>query len=437
MRIRNIRYVAPIFGALVAISALACGSAAPAPAATPRASAAQPPASISTVAPSPIPPAPAATTAPTSTPPVNPPTPRTQAAGEFLWEIVEVDEGTKPSIALKSDGTPYVAYMLEAMPGFVKNAVRSGSGWDISTIQEGYFYGPLDIAMGPDDVAYITYHDHQENQFQPTKGDAVVAVESEGGWDIETIFDSGHDGWDTRIAVAGDGSVHVSAIDPEEFNGRGVEYYVRDDAGKWNVESIGSGSLTYKYATSIAVDPDGVPHLTFFNQKSNDLALATRGDTGWVIDTVDEDGDTGLFSSLVIDASGRFHISYFEKRSESAGVVKYATRADAESAWEIREIDSLDRLAFGFIGARNITSIAVDSEGKPWVAYSDEKKLRIAVWNGSDWDIDTVVDAGDKTLGQLVVMKLDSNDEPHLTYFEVTSTRPLNGKIMYAKGSSQ
>jgi len=348
-----------------------------------------------------------------------------------------LDEGTKPSIALKSDGTPYVAYMLEAMPGFVKNAIRNGSGWDISTIQQGYFYGPLDIAMGPDDVAHITYHDHQENQFRPTKGDAVVAVESAGGWDIETIFDSGHDGWDARITVADDGSVHISAIDPEEFNGRGVEYYVRDDSGKWNVESIGSGSLTYKYATSIAVDPDGVPHLAFFDQKSNDLALATRGDAGWVIDSVDEEGDTGLFSSLVIDADGRFHISYFEKKSESSGVVKYATRADAESPWETREIDSLDKLAFGFIGARNITSVAVDSEGKPWVAYSDEKKLRIAVWNGSDWDIDTVVDAGDKTLGQLVVMKLDSNDEPHLTYFEVTSTRPLNGKIMYAKGSSQ
>ena len=99
-------------------------------------------------------------------------------------------------------------------------------------------------------------------------------------------------------------------------------------------------------------------------------------------------------------------------------------------------IDTLDDLVFGFIGARNITSVAVDSKGNPWVAYSDEKRLGLAVWNGSEWEIDTVVDAGGDTLGQLVVLKLDSNDEPHLTYFEVTSTRPLNGKIMYAKGSS-
>ena len=437
MRKSRNRYAASLFGVLVVISALACSSAAPAPAAQSGAPGAQPVAPISTVAPAPISPATAAPAAPITQQAVDTPAAQTQALGAFIWEIGEVGEGTKPSIALKSDDTPYVAYMLEAMPGFVKNAIRNGSGWDISTIQEGYFYGPLDIAIGPDDVAHITYHDHQENRFQPDKGDAVVAVESGGGWDIETIFDSGHDGWDTRIAVADDGSVHVSAIDPEEFNGRGVEYYVREDGGRWKVESIGSGSLTYKYATSIAVDPKGVPHLAFYDQKSNDLALATRSDSGWVIAAVDEDGDTGLFSSLVIDADGRFHISYFEKKSESAGVVKYATRADADSSWEIREIDVLDRLVFGFVGARNITSIAVDSKGNPWVAYSDEKRVSIAVWDGSDWDIDTVVDAGDRTLGQLVVMKLDSDDEPHLTYFEVTSKGPLNGKVMYARGASR
>ncbi len=436
MRIRRNPYVVALFGVVVALSALACSSATPAPAAPSSAPTAQAPASISTVAPALIPSAPAAPAAPAILPTVETAAIQSQPVGAFIWEIGEVDKGTKPSIALTSDGTPYVAYMLEAMPGFVKNAIKNGPGWDISTIKEGYFYGPLDISIGPDDVAHVTYHDHQENSFQPNKGDAVVAVESEGGWDIETIFDSGHDGWDTRITVADDGSVHVSAIDPEEFGGRGVEYYVRDNTGKWKVESIGSGSLTYKYATSVGVDPEGAPHLAFFDQKSNDLALATRSDSGWTIEVVDGDGDTGLFSSLVIDADGRFHISYFERKSSSSGVVKYATRADANSDWEIRTIDTLDDLVFGFIGARNITSVTVDSKGNPWVAYSDEKRIGLAVWSGSQWEIDTVVDAGGKTLGQLVVLKLDSNDEPHLTYFEVTSTRPLNGKIMYAKGSS-
>jgi len=79
------------------------------------------------------------------------------------------------------------------------------------------------------------------------------------------------------------------------------------------VESIGSGDLTYQYSTSIAVDPDGSPHIACYDQGGKDLALASRGDAGWDITHIDTDGETGLFSSLVIDADGRFHVSYFEK----------------------------------------------------------------------------------------------------------------------------
>ncbi len=102
---------------------------------------------------------------------------------------------------------------------------------------------------------------------------------------------------------------------------------------------------------------------------------------------------------------------------------------------EISQVDTLDKLSFGFHGARNITSLAIDREGKPWIAYSDEKKLKLAVWNGSVWDIQTVVDAGSKTLGQLVSMKLDTQDRPHIAYFEVTKAGPLEGKVKYALGT--
>ncbi len=93
------------------------------------------------------------------------------------------------------------------------------------------------------------------------------------------------------------------------------------------------------------------------------------------------------------------------------------------------------KLAFGFVGARNITSLALDGEGNPWIAYSDEKRLNLAVWDGSDWKIDSVVDAGSKTLGQLVSLKLDSQGRPHIAYFEVSSKGPLSGTVKYALGT--
>ena len=358
------------------------------------------------------------------------------AGGAFTWLIEDVDEGAKPALALTSDDVPYVAYMLEAMPGFVRNAVRTGSSWDVTTIADGYFYGPLDIAIGPDDTAYIVYHDHQDNRFKPKKGDATLAVLTNGQWSVDAILDEGHDGWDTRIAVDTNGAVHISAIDPEEFDGTGVEYYGQDDSGLWSVEGVGSGSLTYKYGTSITADTEGNPYISYYEQVDHDLVLASRDGSTWTITTVDSEGDTGLFSSLLIGQDGRMHISYLlQDPSGFAGTVKYATRGPGDTPWEIREVDALPDLSFGFIGARNITSVAVDGEGNPWVAYSDEKVVKLAVWDGSTWGIDVVAEAGDLELGQLVSLKLDSQDRPHLTYFEVTETSPLNGRIKYVKGT--
>jgi hypothetical protein len=114
-----------------------------------------------------------------------------------------------------------------------------------------------------------------------------------------------------------------------------------------------------------------------------------------------------------------------KRTSNSPGVVKYATQASGDAVWEIRSVDTVTKLMFGFIGARNITD----------VAYSDEKLLRLAVWDGSEWRIDTVVDAGSATLGQLVSLALDFQDRPHIAYFEVTDKSPLDGVVKYAFGT--
>ena len=77
----------------------------------------------------------------------------------------------------------------------------------------------------------------------------------------------------------------------------------------------------------------------------------------------------------------------------------------------------------------------MDGAGNPWIAYSDETLIRLAVWDGCGWEIGTAVDAGLQTLGQLVSLKLDSEDQPHIAYFVVTNEGPLEGRVKYAKGT--
>ncbi|MDP6454081.1 MAG: hypothetical protein QF898_12285 [SAR202 cluster bacterium] len=442
------------FGGVITAFLVACSSATtPAAGPTPQIPPAVQPAPAPAVAPSPV--ATSATVtaivptvAPTTEPAPSPTEPAQQtqptqaepspaaegSATSFAWTIEDVGEGAKPAIALTDDGSAYVAYMLEAMPGFVKVARRDDSGWQTDTVEEGYFYGPLDLVSGPDDTIHLTYHDHEENQFQPDKGDVAYAVLENGEWSKENVFNNGHDGWDTRLFVDSNGNAHISAIDPEEFNGAGLEYYRQDSSGDWTVEQVGSGSITYKYATAVATDAQGNPHIAYYDQRGNDLALASRTDSGWEINTVDGDGSTGLFSALVIDASGRYHISYFEKETNSSGIVKYATKTANDSDWEIREVGPLDSLSFGFVGARNITSVAVDSSGNPWIAYTDEEVVNLAVWDGVEWQTSVVADSSDGSLGQIISLKLDGNDDPHLAYVEGASSRAADGVVKYATG---
>jgi len=69
-------------------------------------------------------------------------------SSSFIWEISTVDDnGAKPSLAVNRDGVPHIAFMIEAMLGFVKHALLGDAGWDITTIAEGNFYGPLDIEL--------------------------------------------------------------------------------------------------------------------------------------------------------------------------------------------------------------------------------------------------------------------------------------------------
>ena len=391
--------------------------------------------------------APAATAAPVAEPTTVPASDAPAGADRvdltsdnFNWLVEVVGTGTKPAIAIAPDGTPNIAFMFEAMSGgFVKAGARVNGAWDISTVAEGYFYGPLDIDVGPDGVAKVAWHDHQASSFQPNLGDIELGIKTATGWARKTLGDDGHDGWDTRLIIDDNGIVHAAGIDPREFGGDGVEYYRVDTNGDVTVEAVGSGSLTYKFAVSVDVDSAGTAYVTYYDQSSNDLILATRGDGSWSRETVDAEGDAGQFAELVIDDNDRFHISYATQTGSDEAVIKYATKGPGESGWTITEVDTLSNIFYGFEGARELTSIKIDSAGNPWIAYTDENNLKLAVWDGSAFRTETISTPADRkaVFGQIVSLELDASNVPHIATFEVTATGPLNGNVLYFKGTAR
>ena len=342
------------------------------------------------------------------------------------WTATRVGEGAKPALALDVAGDPAIAWVLEDLEGYVAFASQA-EGWEFDEVAAGYFYGPIGLAFGADDRPHIVFHDHQDTTFKQDLGDLTHAIRSEGDWSVRPINDAGHDGWDSTITIGPDGVVRAAGIDPQQFDSDvGVEYYELTDSG-WVVTEIGSGPIEYEWNVSLAVDPDGNPAVSYFDNNTQDLMFASRVGGEWTIETVASEGDVGRFSSLTFDTAGRPHISYFALPD----TVAYAVRSGG--TWTVETVGTLPRVVIAFEGARRITDIAIDGAGVPHIAFTDRDVVRLASRFGGAWQVEDVAAAGELPLGQQVSLRIDRNGVPHLATYEVTGSGPLTGVIAYLK----
>ena len=62
--------------------------------------------------------------------------------------------------------------------------------------------------------------------------------------------------------------------------------------------------------TSLAIDPAGNPHISYYDESNGHLKYATKTGSMWTNETVDSSVNVGGYTSLVLDGSGNPHISY-------------------------------------------------------------------------------------------------------------------------------
>ncbi len=338
------------------------------------------------------------------------------------WTHMDVAPGIKPTLALDTADQVHIAFVNEANSGWLKHATRADSSWDISTPAEGYFYGPIDIAINQNNHLYIAYHDHNT-----MGGNEAIVSYIDGAWTNTVIDDNGHDGWDNSIAFDSQGVPHTASIDP---NGGGTEYATIID-GNWVKQSLGTPSTFYQYATDIVIGSDDQPHICFYYDDDNTLFYMKRDSIGWQSGKVDEAG--GLFPSMILDDQDLPHIAYFtEGDEEDTGEVKYAFFNGSE--WNISTVANLSNAPLGRTGSRRITSLQRDHQGQLHMTYCDRDVLVFATLTGDgSWLQDTILDAKSNamTLGAQSSLEFDREGTPHVTYYQVTSTSPLSGMIRY------
>jgi hypothetical protein len=176
-------------------------------------------------------------------------------------------------------------------------------------------------------------------------------------------------------------------------------------AQEWHIETVDSNGEVGLY-NSLALDSSGYPHISYRDHTNNNLKYARWDGGEWRIETVDSGGNVGFYTSLALDSSDHPHISYYDSTN---GDLKYA-RWDGDE-WHIETVDSN-----GDVGIDN--SLALDSSDYPHISYCDcidiSSNLKHARWDGDEWHIETV--DTDEDVGFYTSLAFDSSDYPHISY---------------------
>ncbi len=191
-----------------------------------------------------------------------------------------------------------------------------------------------------------------------------------------------------------------------------LRYAVRGAGGVWSTRTIdgrGAGENVGAY-TSMDFDTSGYQHIAYYDWANRDLEHAWRDGDGWHTSTIDSVGEVGRYTNLRIDASGTLHVIYYD---ELDGDLEYARNEG--SGWSLDTVDSV-----GIVGVK--ARMVLDSAGRPHVVYYDATNtaLKYARFDGASWWIETPDDGQGGDAGSYASIVLDALDRPHISYLDGT-----------------
>jgi hypothetical protein len=237
---------------------------------------------------------------------------------------------------------------------------------------------------------------------------------------------SGDKQWYTMIVDTQAGQFASLAVDSQDhphlvYNSRFLTglHYAFFDGTHWQTQIIDHDRTNH--FTSVQVDAKGYPHISYYKEENPDRTVALHLKYAffdgkiWYVQTVSQKYATGKFNSIAVDSSGRPHIAYSFAGTGDLGYVFWDG-----SQW-VYEVPDTRRTHNNYVGQGN--SIALDSRDHPHIAYFDlnNRAIKYTQWTGTVWQtefVDKVV--GDLGQGQAdhLSLRLDTNDQPHVAYYD-------------------
>lgn len=268
-------------------------------------------------------------------------------------------------------------YIIDNFNGFTNSEVVDSDG------NVGWYSS---IALDLDGYPHISYHD-------ATYKIAKHAWKDASGWRNEPLWTDvpSFGGLHTSIAISQTGLIQAcffvtdfhEAI-PEPCNGEDLVWVYRNEEPpyNWMGGAVDVEGDVGRWC-SLAVGPDGKPHISYYDATNGALKYATVDQGDWNTTTVDNSGDVGEYTSIAVDKLGGVHISYYDYTNDA---LKYAYKAQGVGSWQVET-------AYEYLGMG--TSICIDDDGRPVIVYGgSDTDIRCMKKTTSGW-VEYPIDWGD------------------------------------------
>ena len=188
----------------------------------------------------------------------------------------------------------------------------------------------------------------------------------------------------------------------------------------WGFTDVDNNNAEVGYYTSIALDAEGKPHISYFDAISQELKYASYSGSTWGWEVVDNAVNPGQYTSLAVDDTGSGNIAYYDSSTGNLDFAWY----DGTS-WHTETVSPT-------VGTPHPLSLKLDVLGHPHIAYrnSNNDTLYYAQYTGTNWQVNEVTAFSNwKTDGYYPSLALDEAGLPSISFCTViTGTQVAGGE---------
>ena len=293
----------------------------------------------------------------------------------------------------------------------------------------------LSIDVDEGGLVHMSYYDktYRNLKYSYHWGDLIGGQYIYHMFLTQTVDALGDVGGYSSIVATGSGQDVISYISYYDATGGDLKV-AKSDGWSWTAMFLDYQDNVGKY-TSMAkhwIAPIYELHVVYYDVTNQRLLYqrTSNGYPNWLTKEVIDNniGDVEQQISIAVDQDGKPHVSYYDDANKR---LKYAFRSSANN-WIGKEDDMKPDFVDTATNVGWHSSIAVDSGNEPHISYLDKNdpvntKIKHAYWDGGNWVIEANVDTADGVgMYSSIVVDTD-NDKVHISYYDES-----NKELKYA-----